>query len=48
MATTKHTACTYPHAATPIPLPLLIGRATAKPGHSPTAAVHTPADRTAA
>lgn len=43
MATTKHTACTHPRAATPTPLPpLLIGRATAKPGRSPTAAGHTP------
>jgi hypothetical protein len=50
MAKTKHTACTHPRAATraptPTPLPLLplllIGRATAKPGHSPMAAGHTP------
>jgi hypothetical protein len=44
MATTKHTACTDPRAATPTPLPLLlIGRATAKPGHSPImAAGHAP------
>lgn len=43
MATMKHTACTHPRAATPTPLPLLlIGRATAKFGHSPTAAGHSP------
>jgi hypothetical protein len=43
MATTKHTACTQPRAATPTPLPLLlIGRATAKPGRSPTVAGHMP------
>jgi hypothetical protein len=42
MATMKHTACTHPRAATPTPLPLLIGRATANPGHEPTAAGHTP------
>ena len=42
MATTKHTACTPPRAATPTPLPLLIGRATAKHARSPTAAGHTP------
>jgi hypothetical protein len=35
MATTKHTACAHPRAATP--LPLLIGRTTAKPSRSPTA-----------
>jgi hypothetical protein len=48
MATTKHTACTHPRAATPTPLPLLIGRATAKPGHEPTAAGHAPKSLAAA
>jgi hypothetical protein len=42
MATMKHTACTHPRAATPTPLPLLIGRATAKLGHKPTAPGHAP------
>jgi hypothetical protein len=42
MATMKHTACTHPRAAIPTPTPLLIGRATAKPARSPTAAGHTP------
>jgi hypothetical protein len=43
MATTKHTACTHPRAATPTPLPLLlISRITAKPGRSPTVAGHAP------
>ena len=43
MATTKHTACTHPRAATPTPLPLLsIGRTTAKPARSPAAVGHTP------
>jgi hypothetical protein len=35
MATTKHTACAHPRAATPTPHPLLIGHTTAKP--NPTA-----------
>jgi hypothetical protein len=42
MATMKHTACTRLRAAAPTPLPLLIGRATAKPGHEPTATGHAP------
>jgi len=43
MATTKHTACTPPRAATPTPLPpLLIGRATAKPARCQTAIGHAP------
>jgi hypothetical protein len=41
MATMKHTACTHPRAATPTLLLLLIGHATAKPGHEPTAAGRT-------